>query len=84
MKFEVSGSKGTRVIERKRSVTDGQTARRTRQKQICLPPSNYMYIHICNSYNKAIICVHTYDYKVKATQSNHSSFSLNQIIRKCV
>ena len=29
MKFEGSGSKGTRVIERKRSVTDGQTARRT-------------------------------------------------------
>jgi len=28
MKFEGSGSKGTRVIERKRSVTDGQTARR--------------------------------------------------------
>jgi len=27
MKFEGSGSKGTRVIERKRSVTDGQTAR---------------------------------------------------------
>ena len=25
MKFEGSGSKGTRVIERKRSVTDGQT-----------------------------------------------------------
>jgi len=41
MKFEGFGSKGTRVIERKRSVTDGQTARRidgqtdrrTRQKQ---------------------------------------------------
>ena len=29
MKFEGSGSKGTRVIERKRSVTDGYTARRT-------------------------------------------------------
>ena len=29
MKFEGSGSKGTRVIERKRSVTDGQTDRRT-------------------------------------------------------
>jgi len=29
MKFEGSGSKGTRGIERKRSVTDGQTARRT-------------------------------------------------------
>ena len=28
MKFEGSGSKGTRVIEPKRSVTDGQTARR--------------------------------------------------------
>ena len=28
MKFEGSGSKGTRVIERKRSVTDGQTDRR--------------------------------------------------------
>jgi len=28
MKFEGSGSKGTRVIERKQSVTDGQTARR--------------------------------------------------------
>jgi len=27
MKFEGSGSKGTQVIERKRSVTDGQTAR---------------------------------------------------------
>ena len=29
MKFECSGSKGTRFIERKRSVTDGQTDRRT-------------------------------------------------------
>jgi len=29
MKFEGSGSKGTRVIKRKRSVTDGQTGRRT-------------------------------------------------------
>jgi len=29
MKFEGSGSKGTRVIERKQSVTDGQTARQT-------------------------------------------------------
>ena len=29
MKFEGSGSKGTRVIVRKRSGTDGQTARRT-------------------------------------------------------
>jgi len=29
MKFEGSGSKGTRVIERKRSVTDGQTDGRT-------------------------------------------------------
>jgi len=41
MKFEGSGSKGTRVIERKRSVTDGQTdgrtARRTRQKQHVSP-----------------------------------------------
>jgi len=50
MKFEGSGSKGTRVIERKRSVTDGQTDRRTdrrtdgrtdgqtdKAKTICLP-----------------------------------------------
>ena len=50
MKFEGSGSKGTRVIERKRSVTDGQTARRVdgqtdgrtdeqtdKAKTICLP-----------------------------------------------
>ena len=37
MKFEGFGSKGTRVIERKRSVTDGQTARRTRQKQYVSP-----------------------------------------------
>ena len=45
MKFEGSGSKGTRVIERKRSVTDGQTDRRTdghtdtrtRQKQYVSP-----------------------------------------------
>jgi len=29
MKFEGSGSKGTGVIERKRSVTDGQTDRQT-------------------------------------------------------
>ena len=34
MKFEGSGSKGTRVIERKRSVTDGQT---DKAKTICLP-----------------------------------------------
>ena len=46
MKFEGSGSKGTQVIERKRSVTDGQTDRRTdgrtdgqtdKAKTICLP-----------------------------------------------
>ena len=37
MKFEGSGSKGTRVIERNRSVTDGQTDRRTRQKQYVSP-----------------------------------------------
>jgi len=37
MKFEGSVSKGTRVIERKRSVTDGQTDRRTRQKQYVSP-----------------------------------------------
>ena len=39
MKFEGSGSKCTRVIERKRSVTDGQTDRRTdgQGKTICLP-----------------------------------------------
>jgi len=45
MKFKGSGSKGTRVIERKRSVTNGQTDRRTdsqtdrrtRQKQYVSP-----------------------------------------------
>jgi len=42
MKFEGSGSKGTRVIERKRSVTDGQTDRQPdgqtdKAKTICLP-----------------------------------------------
>jgi len=37
MKFDDSGSKGTRVIERKRSVTDGQTDRRTKQKQYVSP-----------------------------------------------
>jgi len=37
MKFEGSESKGTRVIERKRSVTDGQTDRRTGQKQYVSP-----------------------------------------------
>ena len=42
MKYEGSGSKGTQVIERKRSVTDGQTDRRTdgqtdKAKTICLP-----------------------------------------------
>jgi len=41
MKFKGSGSKGNRVIERKRSVTDGQTDRRTdgqtdKAKTICL------------------------------------------------
>ena len=35
MKFTGSGSKGTRVIERKRSVTDGQTNRQTdRQRSL--------------------------------------------------
>jgi len=33
MKFEGSGSKGTRVVERKRSVTDGQT---DKANTICL------------------------------------------------
>jgi len=47
MKFEGSGSKGTRVIERKQSVTDGQTDRRTngqtdKAKTICLP-HKYQY-----------------------------------------
>jgi len=42
MKFEGSRSKGTRVIERKPSVTDGQTDRRIdgqtdKAKTICLP-----------------------------------------------
>jgi len=37
MKFKGSGSKGTRIIERKRSVTDGQMDRRTRQKQYVSP-----------------------------------------------
>ena len=42
MKYEGSGSKGTQVIERKQSVTDGQTDRRTdgqtdKAKTICLP-----------------------------------------------
>jgi len=37
MKCEGSGSKGTRVIERKQSVTDGQTVRRTGQKQYDSP-----------------------------------------------
>jgi len=37
MKFEGSWSKDTRVIERKRSVTDGQTDRWTRQKQFVFP-----------------------------------------------
>jgi len=34
MKFEGSGSKVTRVFERKQSVTDGQT---DKAKTICLP-----------------------------------------------
>jgi len=34
MKFEGSGSKGTRVIERKRSVTDGQTDKGGRHNYI--------------------------------------------------
>ena len=42
MKFEGSGSKGTRVIERKRSVSDGQTDRQPdgqtdKAKTICFP-----------------------------------------------
>ena len=37
MKFEGSGSKGTQVIERKQSVTDGQT---DKAKTICLPPGD--------------------------------------------
>jgi len=42
MKFEGSRSKGTRVIERKRSGTDGQTDRQPdgqtdKAKTICLP-----------------------------------------------
>ena len=42
MKFEGSGSKGTPVIERKRSVTDGQMDRQPdgqtdKAKTICLP-----------------------------------------------
>ena len=48
MKFEGSGSKGTRVIERKRSVTDGQTARRTRQKQYVSPEGRGIMTTILN------------------------------------
>jgi len=56
MKFEGSGLKGTQVIERKRSVTDGQTARRTdgqtdRAKTICLPQRGGRH----NKWNKDII-----------------------------
>ena len=55
MKFEGSGSKGTRVIERKRSVTDGQTDRRTRQKQYVSPRGgrhnqNHNQIFIVDNY----------------------------------
>ena len=39
LKFEGSGSKGTRVIERKRSVTDGQTDRQTDSQTARQPDS---------------------------------------------
>ena len=64
MKFEGSGSKGTRVIERKRSVTDGQTDRRidgqtdrrTRQKQYVSPRGGrHKYVKRCLSGNKLYI-----------------------------
>ena len=67
MKFEGSGSKDTRVIERKRSVTDGQTARRTdgQSKNNMSPPEggghNKAYYKIavpptfCNCSRKEII-----------------------------
>ena len=38
MKFEGSGSKGTQVIERKRSVTDRQTDRRQTDKAKTMSP----------------------------------------------
>jgi len=50
MKFEGSGSKGTRVIERKRSVTDGQTDRRTdgRGKNNMSPPEGGRHNYLKN------------------------------------
>jgi len=52
MKFEGSGLKGTRVIERKRSVTDGQTARRTdgQGKNNMSPPEGGDIIHLKSSF----------------------------------
>jgi len=51
MKFEGTGSKSTGVIERKLSVTDGQTARRIdgqtdKAKTICLPQRGETYLSV--------------------------------------
>ena len=64
MMFEGSGSKGTRVIERKISVTDGQT---DKAKTICLGGGDITRglavlccIHLCNYTHKIELLVHIY------------------------
>ena len=69
MKFEGSGSKGTQVIEQKRSVTDGQTDRRTRQKQYVSPKGgrhNYReYIFWRILQNVSVLCYYFILFDVK-------------------
>ena len=59
MKFEGSGSKGTRVIERKRSVTDGPTDRRTdgQGKNNMSPPEGGRHNNNSNNDNSVVFKV---------------------------
>jgi len=64
MKFEGSGSKSTQVIERKRSVTDGQTARRTdgQGKNNMSPPEggDIIAIYMCSILIVKVLSVNFY------------------------
>jgi len=74
LKFEGSGSKGTRVIERKRSVTDGQTDRRTRQKRACLALATCK----CNG----ITCLYGLNLYQRPNNTKHNDINVNRYMTR--
>jgi len=58
MKFEGSGSKGTQVIERKRSVTDGQTDGRTDRRTDGQGKNKNIFIsYLCRNFRRSIYVI---------------------------